>query len=83
VTILAAKSPGTLNLQATLAASSAGPTITGGHHPICCSSRLWLHEDGRFECEHGDVPGGDERTRHCIDHSVALLLIECAMEVLA
>ena len=69
-----------VNLQSTLSAAnqSSNVTFVGPHHPITCQASLWLHEDGRFECEHAIVPPEDERTHHCIDHSIALLLIELA-----
>lgn len=69
---------GEINLQAHLSASSvtSGPLMP--HHPITCTSDLRLHPDGRFECEHGAVGGDDARTQACLDHSIALLLIELA-----
>ena len=70
---------GGINLQATLSASSAMSTPEGPplpHHPITCTSDLALGEDGTFACEHAEVPPGDIRTQYCIDHSIALLLIE-------
>lgn len=71
-----------INLQATLAASSPTAELTTGpHHPINCGdSLLWLMEDGSFGCDHGAVPAGDPRTQYCIDHSIAILLIELAVE---
>lgn len=75
-----------LQLQAALSASSA----TGGldppgvrpHHPITCSGKLRLEPDGEFACEHSSAPPGDIRTQACIDHSIALLLIELSRELL-
>jgi hypothetical protein len=73
---------GTINLQATLAGASAMNPLPGGtpilHHPISCQTELRLEEDGTFACEHAIAPPGDMRTQFCIDHSVALLLIELA-----
>lgn len=73
---------GKINLQATLSVSSAGapaePVVP--HHPITCTSTLELHEDGRLACEHAEVPADDQRTRHCLQHSVAILIIECAIK---
>lgn len=72
----------TINLQATLSASSAMPPPEGypiPHHPITCGGELRYAEDGTFGCEHAEVPPGDLRTRQCIDHSLALLLIELAV----
>lgn len=76
---LSPSSDGGINLQATLSASSAMSTPDGAplpHHPITCTSSLTFEEDGTFGCEHAEVPPGDVRTQYCIDHSIALLLIE-------
>lgn len=70
---------GSINLQATLSASSAMSPPEGytlAHHPITCASDLSYDDDGTFGCEHATVPPGDVRTQFCIDHSIALLLIE-------
>ena len=70
---------GSINLQATLSASSAMPPPEGypiPHHPITCPGPLEYTEDGTFSCEHAEVPNGDVRTQFCLDHSIALLLIE-------
>ena len=70
---------GDLNLQATLSLSSvAGPEepLVKPHHPITCSSSLRYEEDGTFSCHHATVPPGDVRTQSCLDHTVALLLLE-------
>jgi hypothetical protein len=72
----------TINLQSTLAAASP-PTEPAPmpHHPIMCRDELlWLEEDGRMGCEHTQVAADDRRTQSCIDHSVALLLIELMVE---
>jgi hypothetical protein len=75
---------GDLNLQATLSLSSA----TGAddapvrpHHPITCSSPLSFEDDGTFACRHASAPPGDARTQSCLDHSVALLLLELVEEL--
>lgn len=70
---------GGINLQATLSASSAtSPPEHAAlpHHPITCTGDLRYDDDGTFGCEHAAVPPGDVRTQFCIDHSIALLLIE-------
>ena len=75
---------GTLNLQATLSASSAtGPweTFVVPHHPITCAGELRYDHEGNFACEHAMAPAGDVRTQFCLDHSVALLLIELSTEL--
>lgn len=71
---------GDLNLQATLSLSSATgadePAVRP-HHPITCStSSLRYEEDGTFACSHAEVPPGDRRTQSCLDHTIALLLLE-------
>lgn len=68
----------TVNLQATLSASSACGAVSEvrPHHPISCAGALAFYDDGTFACEHAAAPPGDPRTRYCLDHSVALLLIE-------
>jgi hypothetical protein len=76
--------PEPVNLQATLSSSSAGAPpdeIVGPHHPITCSTELRLDDDGAFACQHASAPSDDLRTRSCINHSVALLLIELAQEL--
>jgi hypothetical protein len=70
-----------INLQATLSASSSGTIseVVGHHHPITCTSgELELDEDG-LRCPHASVPADDPRTQECVDHSVAILLIEVAV----
>jgi hypothetical protein len=76
--------PDPVNLQATLSSSSAGTPpaeIVQPHHPITCPTELRLEDDGAFACQHASAPSGDLRTRSCINHSVALLLIELAQEL--
>ena len=75
---------GELNLQATLSLSSA----TGGddnavrpHHPITSASSLRYEDDGTFACGHASVPPGDVRTQSCVDHTIALLLLELVQEL--
>ena len=75
---------GGINLQATLSASSAMSPPEGmlvPHHPITCTSDLSYAEDGTFACSHGAVPPGDLRTQFCVDHSIALLLIELSRDL--
>ncbi len=82
---LAVQAPsGELNLQATLSLSSAtGPDETSvrPHHPITCASPLRYEDDGTFTCGHASVPPGDPRTQSCIDHTVALLILELSQEL--
>ena len=75
---------GSINLQATLSASSAMSPPEGlsiPHHPIPCTSDLRYDDDGSFACEHATVPPGDVRTQLCVDHSIALLLIELCRQL--
>jgi hypothetical protein len=79
VTFIASAGASSINLQATLSTSSSGigDPPPGPHHPLSCTSTLELGEDNSLACEHVRVPAGDLRTQACIDHSVAILLIEC------
>ena len=72
---------GAINLQATLSASSAiTESSVAPHHPITCTGDLEVDfEAGEFRCPHAGVPLTDQRTGYCIDHSIALLIIECAV----
>jgi hypothetical protein len=67
------------NLQAVLAATSYGPDPTAPHHPITCQyGRLSYDEDNRLRCDHTVVPPNDARTQSCLNHSMAVLLLELA-----
>lgn len=81
MTYFASTGQSSINLQATLAAGSAMSEPLGGapHHPVTCLSKLYYHEDGAFECEHGRVPAGDPRTQMALDYSMAILLMELMM----
>jgi hypothetical protein len=73
----------TINLQATLSASNPPTELppNAAHHPISCRDELlWLDEDGTLGCEHAQVPASDRRTQFCIDHSIAILILELAVE---
>jgi len=75
---------GRANLQATLSSSSAGCPAdepVRPHHPITCTTELRLEDDGTFACHHAFVSSSDLRTRSCINHSVALLLLELAQDL--
>lgn len=50
------------------------------HHPITCSTTLRFHDDGSLECDHATAKPDDIRTQHCVNHTVALLLIELAVK---
>lgn len=70
-----------VNLQATLSAGSAesGPNPVVPHHPITCAClNLAYHEDGSMECDHAKTLPHDKRTQHCVNGSIALLIIELA-----
>lgn len=73
---------GAINLQATLSASSAGTGDTNPHHPITCTGELEVDiEAGEFRCPHIGVPLSEERTVYCLQHTIALLLIERAVAI--
>jgi hypothetical protein len=76
-------SDGGMNLQATLsiASSSGVDERVVPHHPITCPGELRFDEDGTFSCRHAATGPDDTRTRHCLDHTVALLLIELSHEL--
>jgi len=40
-----------------------------------------LRRDGSLVCDHEVTPANDERTRFCVNHSLALLLLELAYEL--
>lgn len=66
-------------LQSTLSSqtSGAGELPEGVlHHPITCADELRFEEDGTFSCAHFSVPPDDKRTKACLVHSIALLIIE-------
>ncbi len=73
-----------MNLQSTLSSSSATADVAAAirpHHPITCTSDLRLEPDGSLLCEHAAAPAGDQRTRACLNHSLALLLMELALNL--
>ena len=75
---------GTLDLQATLSSVSAGGDQVDAvlpHHPITCYGGLRFEADGTLACEHTETPLGDLRTMHCVNHSLAVLLMELAHEL--
>lgn len=69
---------GHVNLQSALSFSSAAHAedLVKPHHPITCRTNLRLEPDGALCCDHAAAPPDDHRTQHCIDHSIALLLVE-------
>jgi hypothetical protein len=72
----------TFNLQSTLGSASP-PTEPPPepHHPIMCTSdHLWYDEAGRLGCQHTQVDADDRRTQSCLDHSIAILLMEMMAE---
>jgi hypothetical protein len=73
-----------MNLQATLSSCSATAdesAVIRPHHPITCASDLRLEPDGSLVCDHAEAPADDQRTRSCLNHSLALLLLELAYEL--
>ena len=76
--------PREMNLQSTLSSSSVTAdeaTVIRPHHPITCISELRLEPDGRLLCDHAAAPAEDQRTRSCLNHSLALLLLELASDL--
>lgn len=66
-------------LQAVLATSSSGVTTPPWpHHPITCLETLTYDAAGIFACPHAKAEPNDRRTRECLNHSVAILLLELA-----
>jgi hypothetical protein len=66
-------------LQSTISAATSGvgdlpPDVK--HHPITCGEELRFDEDGVFSCPHGAVPNDDKRTKACLIHSLAVLILE-------
>ena len=73
-----------MNLQATLSSCSATAdeaAVIRPHHPITCTTDLRLEPDGSLLCDHAAAPADDQRTRSCLNHSLALLLIELALNL--
>lgn len=72
-----------LNLQQACSGSTASNEVfTGGpHHPITCSGELFFEQDGAFRCEHSIASADDPRTKQAVNHSIAILLIELALEL--
>lgn len=74
-----------VNLQATLAAASAGDKSSPPcfpHHPVTCQGALGFDvEDGSLACPHVKTGPHDVRTAQAVTHSVAIMLIELASEL--
>lgn len=67
-----------VNLQATVASVTTSDQMYHPHHPITCTTKLRLEDDGSLACEHTSVPPADKRTQACLNHSIAILLMELA-----
>lgn len=67
-----------VNLQATLSSTTMTDQMYHPHHPITCTTKLRLEEDGSMSCEHTTVPPTDKRTTACLNHSIAILILELA-----
>lgn len=66
-------------LQAVLASTSIMDEPTNYHHPIACyEGGLRLDGDGALHCDHATAGPDSPRTRTCLNHSVAVLLMELA-----
>lgn len=66
-------------LQSTISAATSGvgelpPGVL--HHPITCTSELGFDSEGVLSCSHYKVPADDMRTKACLVHSLAILIIE-------
>jgi hypothetical protein len=75
---------GNVDLQATLRSATEGTQEAGevgSHHPIACNSELRFEPDGTLVCEHAVAPVGDIRTQHCLNLSLAVLLMELAQRL--
>ena len=71
---------GTPQLQSTISASTSdNDNSVYPHHPITCPSKLYYEEDGTFSCEHATAPPDNPRSKQCVNHSIALLIIELGM----
>lgn len=72
-----------IDLQRTLATYSTeiGPTVLP-HHPICCVESIAYEEEGSLSCPHAEVPADSERVQSAVRHSIALLIIELATQIL-
>jgi hypothetical protein len=66
-----------VDLQRTLAASTYCAETVAPHHPINCNDEL-RYDDTGFSCPHATVPPHEPRTVQCVQHSIALLIIELA-----
>lgn len=71
------------NLQATIAAGTAGQTdqVVLPHHPITCTSGLYYDDEGILSCDHAIAPFGNQRTQASLNHSVACLIIELGCQL--
>lgn len=72
-----------VNLQATIASCTAigGEEVVLPHHPITCTGGLYFDEDGDLSCDHAKAPHNNKRTQACVNHSVAVLLIELGSQL--
>lgn len=69
-------------LQTTIAAStSTNDSTVVPHHPITCSGNIFYDEDGTFRCDHASAPPDNLRSKQCVTHSIALLIIELALQM--
>ena len=71
-----------MDLQATLAAGNPpSEPVPIPHHPLQCrDGELRLEKDGTFACDHARTLPNDQRTRRCIDSSIAILLFQILTE---
>lgn len=71
-----------MNLQATLSQATSDAALTGDlignqlHHPITCSSELYVDEDNTIRCSHCTAPPSNPRNQALFDTSIAILLFQ-------
>ena len=73
-----------VNLQATVSAATAGQAEYESvlpHHPITCTAGLFFDDEGELYCDHAKAPKGNKRTQACLNHSMAILLVELASKL--
>ena len=69
-------------LQSTISAATSGSgSEVNPHHPITCTGNIYYDEDGTFRCEHATAPPDNARSKQCVSHSIALLIIELGMKL--
>lgn len=69
-----------MNLQGTLSSSTADNSLAGElkgpHHPITCTTQLYLDEDNTIRCEHSTAPPDNPRNQAILDCTIAILIFQ-------